>query len=140
MTQLTDFLPTTKKEVQLQGWDQLDIILFSGDAYVDHPAFGAAVMDAHCRQQAIAWPLYHSPTGTATIETLKSWGAHAYFLAFRQAAWTLWSTNTRPTSGCVQKMPTVPMAVTTCVLNTPLSYILTSSSNCIQMCQWYWVE
>ena len=44
MTQLTDFLPTTKKEVQLQGWDQLDIILFSGDAYVDHPAFGAAVI------------------------------------------------------------------------------------------------
>ncbi|MBF1410170.1 MAG: hypothetical protein HXN30_07820, partial [Prevotella histicola] len=29
---LTDFLPTTKKEVELRGWDQLDIILFSGDA------------------------------------------------------------------------------------------------------------
>ena len=42
--QLTDFLPTTKKEVELRGWDQLDIILFSGDAYIDHPAFGAAVI------------------------------------------------------------------------------------------------
>ena len=41
---LTDFLPTTKKEVELRGWDQLDIILFSGDAYVDHPSFGAAVI------------------------------------------------------------------------------------------------
>ena len=41
---LTDFLPTTKKEVELRGWDQLDIILFSGDAYIDHPAFGAAVI------------------------------------------------------------------------------------------------
>ena len=41
---LTDFLPTTKKEVELRGWDQLDVILFSGDAYVDHPAFGAAVI------------------------------------------------------------------------------------------------
>ena len=42
--QLTDFLPTTKKEVELRGWEQLDVILFSGDAYIDHPAFGAAVI------------------------------------------------------------------------------------------------
>ena len=42
--QLTDFLPTTKKEVELRGWDQLDVIIFSGDAYVDHPSFGAAVI------------------------------------------------------------------------------------------------
>ncbi|HCN54540.1 MAG TPA: YgiQ family radical SAM protein [Prevotella sp.] len=42
--QLTDFLPTTKKECELRGWDQLDVILFSGDAYVDHPSFGAAVI------------------------------------------------------------------------------------------------
>jgi len=41
---LTDFLPTTKKEVELRGWEQLDVILFSGDAYIDHPAFGAAVI------------------------------------------------------------------------------------------------
>ena len=41
---LTDFLPTTKKEVELRGWDELDVILFSGDAYVDHPSFGAAVI------------------------------------------------------------------------------------------------
>lgn len=41
---LTDFLPTTKKEVELRGWEELDIILFSGDAYVDHPSFGVAVI------------------------------------------------------------------------------------------------
>ena len=41
---LTDFLPTTKKELDLKGWDELDIILFSADAYVDHPSFGAAVI------------------------------------------------------------------------------------------------
>ena len=38
------FLPTTIKEVRERGWDQLDVILFSGDAYIDHPAFGAAVV------------------------------------------------------------------------------------------------
>lgn len=41
---LTDFLPTTKKECEMRGWDSLDIILFSADAYVDHPSFGAAVV------------------------------------------------------------------------------------------------
>lgn len=41
---LTDFLPTTKKECELRGWTQLDVILFSGDAYVDHPSFGVAVI------------------------------------------------------------------------------------------------
>lgn len=41
---LTDWLPTTKKEVELRGWTELDVILFSADAYVDHPSFGAAVI------------------------------------------------------------------------------------------------
>lgn len=41
---LTDFLPTTKKELDLRGWEEVDVILFSGDAYVDHPSFGAAVI------------------------------------------------------------------------------------------------
>ncbi len=41
---LTDFLPTTKKELKLRRWDEVDVILFSGDAYVDHPSFGAAVI------------------------------------------------------------------------------------------------
>lgn len=38
------FLPTTIKEVRERGWDSLDVILFSGDAYIDHPAFGPAVV------------------------------------------------------------------------------------------------
>lgn len=41
---LTDFLPTTKKELELHGWEEVDVILFSADAYVDHPSFGAAVI------------------------------------------------------------------------------------------------
>jgi uncharacterized radical SAM protein YgiQ len=44
VTDLKAYLPTTKKELQLRGWNEVDIILFSGDAYIDHPAFGAAVI------------------------------------------------------------------------------------------------
>ena len=41
---ITDWLPPSVKEVRARGWDELDVILFSGDAYVDHPSFGAAVI------------------------------------------------------------------------------------------------
>lgn len=41
---LSSWLPTTKKECKIRGWDELDVILFSGDAYVDHPSFGPAVI------------------------------------------------------------------------------------------------
>lgn len=44
MPQLTDWLPTTRKEMELRGWSQPDIVIFSADAYVDHPSFGAAVI------------------------------------------------------------------------------------------------
>ena len=44
MVNKLDWLPTTRKEMELRGWDQADVILFSGDAYVDHPAFGVAVI------------------------------------------------------------------------------------------------
>jgi hypothetical protein len=40
---LSDWLPITKKEVEDRGWTELDVIIISGDAYVDHPAFGTAV-------------------------------------------------------------------------------------------------
>ncbi len=38
------WLPTSVKEMEALGWDYVDIILFTGDAYVDHPSFGAAVL------------------------------------------------------------------------------------------------
>jgi len=44
MVNKADWLPTTRKEMDLRGWESADVILFSADAYVDHPAFGAAVV------------------------------------------------------------------------------------------------
>jgi uncharacterized radical SAM protein YgiQ len=41
------FLPTTKKEIENLGWDSVDVIFVSGDAYIDHPSFGAAVISRH---------------------------------------------------------------------------------------------
>ena len=44
MVNLLSYLPTTRKETELRGWDEVDIVFFTGDAYVDHPSFGAAVL------------------------------------------------------------------------------------------------
>ena len=44
MTDLKKYLPTTRKELELRGWDEVDVIFFTGDAYIDHPSFGAAVI------------------------------------------------------------------------------------------------
>lgn len=41
---LKQYLPTTRKELEIRGWDEVDVILFTGDAYIDHPQFGAAVI------------------------------------------------------------------------------------------------
>lgn len=53
----TDWLPTTVKEMKARGWEEVDVVLFSGDAYVDHPSFGAAVigrvLEAHGYKVAI---------------------------------------------------------------------------------------
>ena len=45
---LTDWLPTTKKEVEMRGWKELDVILFSGDAYVDPVSY--THLDVYKRQ------------------------------------------------------------------------------------------
>ena len=70
--QLTDFLPTTKKECNLRGWEQLDVILFSGDAYVDHPAFGSAVIGRVLGAQGYRVALFRNPTGMVIIATSKN--------------------------------------------------------------------
>ena len=38
------WFPTSKKEMEAAGWERPDVILFTGDAYIDHPSFGAAVI------------------------------------------------------------------------------------------------
>ncbi len=58
------FIPTTAKEVKSLGWDYIDVILFTGDAYVDHPSFGVAVIARHLeaagyRVAVVAQPSWH---------------------------------------------------------------------------------
>ena len=57
------FLPTTRDEMKLRGWDALDVLLVMGDAYIDHPSFGIPLLGEFSKRRAIEWELFLSPTG-----------------------------------------------------------------------------
>ncbi len=59
------FLPMSREEMDQLGWDSCDIILVTGDAYVDHPSFGMAICAVCLRRRASAWGSSPSLTGTA---------------------------------------------------------------------------
>ncbi|MCI5581146.1 MAG: YgiQ family radical SAM protein [Phocaeicola plebeius] len=76
---LTDWLPTTKKEVELRGWDELDVILFSGDAYVDHPSFGAAVIGRLLEAQGLRVAIVPQPNWRDDLRDFKKLGRPRLF-------------------------------------------------------------
>ena len=76
---LTDWLPTTKKEMELRGWDELDVILFSGDAYVDHPSFGAAVIGRILESQGLKVAIIPQPNWRDDLRDFKKLGKPRLF-------------------------------------------------------------
>ncbi|MFO0672877.1 MAG: hypothetical protein U0235_25225 [Polyangiaceae bacterium] len=66
------FLPTTREEMRARGWDELDILIVSGDAYVDHPAFGPVLIARFLegrgyRVGIVAQPQWTSPEDVARM-------------------------------------------------------------------------
>lgn len=79
--QLTDYLPTTKKELELRGWEELDVILFSGDAYIDHPAFGAAVIGRLIEARGLKVAIVPQPNWRDDLRDFKKLGRPRLFFA-----------------------------------------------------------
>lgn len=75
----TDWLPTTKKEVEQRGWDELDVILFSGDAYVDHPSFGAAVIGRILEAEGLRVAIIPQPNWRDDLRDFKKLGKPRLF-------------------------------------------------------------
>ena len=76
---LTDWLPTTKKEVELRGWDELDVIVFSGDSYVDHPSFGAAVIGRILEAEGLRVAIVPQPNWRDDLRDFKKLGRPRLF-------------------------------------------------------------
>lgn len=78
---LTDWLPTTKKETELRGWDEVDVVLFSGDAYVDHPSFGTAVIGRLLENEGLRVAIVPQPNWRDDLRDFKKMGKPRYFFA-----------------------------------------------------------
>ncbi|NQX99493.1 MAG: YgiQ family radical SAM protein, partial [Flavobacteriales bacterium] len=76
---ITDWLPTTKKEIDQKGWDELDVILFSGDAYVDHPSFGSAVIGRIIESMGLRIAIVPQPNWKDDLRDFKKLGAPKLF-------------------------------------------------------------
>ena len=88
--QLTDFLPTTRKEMELRGWDEVDVVLFSGDAYVDHPSFGAAVIGRILEAEGLRVAIVPQPNWRDDLRDFRKLGRPRLFFGI--------------TAGCMDSM------------------------------------
>ncbi|MBO5719085.1 MAG: YgiQ family radical SAM protein, partial [Bacteroidales bacterium] len=75
------FLPTTKKEMEMRGWDEVDVILFSGDAYVDHPSFGSAVVGRLLEAGGLRVAIVPQPDWRGDFRDFKKLGRPRMFFA-----------------------------------------------------------
>ena len=76
---VTDWLPTTRKEAEMRGWNELDVILFSGDAYVDHPSFGAAVIGRLLEAEGLKVAIVPQPNWQDDLRDFKKMGRPRLF-------------------------------------------------------------
>ena len=80
------WLPTTKKEVEARGWDFIDVILFSGDAYVDHPSFGAAVIGRTLEAMGLRVAIVPQPDWRGDYRDFKKLGVPRLFFGVSAGA------------------------------------------------------
>ena len=87
---ITEWLPITREEVDMRGWEELDVILISGDAYVDHPAFGTAVIGRILESEGLRVAIVPQPNWQDDLRDFKKLGRPRLFFGV--------------TSGCMDSM------------------------------------
>ena len=80
------YLPTSVKEMKLLGWDHVDVVIFSGDAYVDHPSFGAAVIGRTLQAAGYNVAIVPQPNWTDDLRDFKKFGAPRLFFGISPGA------------------------------------------------------
>lgn len=76
---ISEWLPITLKEVKSRGWEELDVILFSGDAYIDHPSFGAAVIGRVLEHMGLRVAIVPQPNWKDDLRDFKKLGKPKLF-------------------------------------------------------------
>ena len=75
------YLPASKDEIEFLGWDEPDVIIFSGDAYVDHPSFGAAVIGRIMEREGLRVAIVPQPNWQDDLRDFKKLGKPRLFFA-----------------------------------------------------------
>jgi uncharacterized radical SAM protein YgiQ len=83
---ITDWLPTTQKEMEQRGWNELDVVFFTGDAYVDHPSFGAAVIGRTLEALGLKVAIVAQPNWRDDCRDFKKMGTPRLFFAVSAGA------------------------------------------------------
>lgn len=83
---LSDWLPTTKREVKIRGWERLDVIIFSGDAYVDHAAFGPAALGRILESYGLRVAIVPQPNVNDNLQDFEKLGTPELFFAVTSGA------------------------------------------------------
>lgn len=86
MAQKSDFLPTSREEMEALGWDRPDVIIFSGDAYVDHPSFGAVVIGRTLQAAGYKVALVPQPNWRDDLRDFKKLGKPRLFFGVSAGA------------------------------------------------------
>jgi uncharacterized radical SAM protein YgiQ len=76
---IQNWLPAGRKEVELRGWDEVDVIIFSGDAYVDHPSFGTAVIGRVIEDEGFRVAIVPQPNWQDDLRDFRKLGRPKYF-------------------------------------------------------------
>ena len=82
----SEWLPTSAKEVEALGWDYIDVIIFSGDAYVDHPSFGAAVIGRTLQAHGLRVAIVPQPNWRDDLRDFKKLGRPRLFFGVSAGA------------------------------------------------------
>lgn len=80
------WLPTTKKEIERLGWDYIDVILFTGDAYIDHPSMGCAVIGRVLESKGYRVAIIPQPNWQDDLRDFKKLGAPRLFFGISAGA------------------------------------------------------
>ena len=79
-------IPTSKKEVEALGWDYIDVIIFSGDAFVDHPSFGTACIARYLQKFGYRVAVVPQPNWRDDLRDFKKLGVPRLYFAVNSGA------------------------------------------------------
>ena len=108
----------SRAEMEQLGWDECDVILVTGDAYVDHPSFGMALVGRSLEAQGFRVGIIGQPDWRSA-EAFQALGRPKLFSASPPATWIRWSTATPPTAKSVRTTLIPPAAKAASVPTAP---------------------